>query len=239
MADRFVGVVGGAGTIGQAIVRRYAALPNTNVLVIDRHNFPAAKNYHNVEHCKVDVTQARTIADLAERLKKRGIAIAHLISLAGGSLADEWGDLATVPDQTLQDSITLNLTSHVWLTKHLMKGDLPGDRSIIFISSINARSSYGLTAYSAAKAGLLGLTRELAGSLAPKIRVNAITPGTIVTERTSRQPKKFAELKRKTLLRRFAEPRDIAAAAYFLTDLTTNITGAEIVVDAGQSLSTK
>src|SRR5262249_43642994 len=127
----------------------------------------------------------------------------------------------------------------IFLTKYLMTDEADGDRSIVFISSVNAIQSFGLTAYSAAKAGLLGLTQELAGSLGPHVRVNAVLPGTVPTPRTKKEPKDFEAYLKKTLLGRFASPEDVAEACYFFTHATKVVTGAELVVDAGQSISTK
>ncbi|MDO8536958.1 MAG: SDR family oxidoreductase [bacterium] len=240
MENQYICVVGGAGGIGRAVVQRYAARPGSFVLVVDRQPFQGDASI-NIETMVADVTSPNEIISLASNFKNRGIVISHLISLAGGALSEEWSALESIPDEAIERSIHLNLTSHVMLVKHLMwLQDVPlGDRSIIFVSSINAIRSYGLTAYSAAKAGLLGLTRELAGSLAPQIRVNAILPGTIETPRTKKTPKDFNALKEKTLLKRFAMPEDIAATCYFLTHMTNAITGTEIIVDAGQNVSTK
>ncbi|HSW78792.1 MAG TPA: SDR family oxidoreductase [Candidatus Babeliales bacterium] len=240
MEQQYICIVGGSGGIGAAIVNQYAKLPNTSVVVIDQKPLANESLAENVELIQIDVTKVSEIISAAEGFQSRDVHFSHLISLAGGALHNEWSKLELIPDQTIEDSIKLNLVSHILLTKYLMRPeDITTDRSIVFVSSINALKSYHLTVYSAAKAGLLGLTRELAGSLSPGIRVNAILPGTIETPRTKKEPKDFDSLKRETLLERFAKPEDVAAACHFLTHLTDAITGAEIVVDAGQSISTK
>ena len=112
------------------------------------------------------------------------------------------------------------------------------NRSITFVSSINAIKDYGLPAYSAAKAGLLGLISPLAAELGPRqIRVNALLPGTVLTERTIKLPRRLDESrKRGTALDRFATPDEIAEVAYVIAERMTCVTGQQIVADCGQSI---
>jgi 3-oxoacyl-[acyl-carrier protein] reductase len=90
-------------------------------------------------------------------------------------------------------------------------------------------------AYSASKAGLINLTRNLARALAPEVRVNAVAPGLTRTPWTDPWPE---ERKRtsvaNTLLGRLVEPADIAYAMLFLCT-NTAITGQTIAVDAGRT----
>ncbi len=107
---------------------------------------------------------------------------------------------------------------------------------------INASSVVGLygnvgqTNYSAAKSGLIGMTKTLAKELGKKgIRVNAIAPGFIVTPMTSAVPEKILEImKEKTPLRRLGEPRDVANAyLYLASDDAKFVNGAVLSVDGG------
>ena len=119
---------------------------------------------------------------------------------------------------------------------------------IINITSIDALhpSSVGLAVYDASKHGLWGFTKNTALELAPhNIQVNAIAPGGIITPGTGAgQPttpemennlKKFLE---KIPMRRMGEPDDIGKVALFLaSDLSSYMTGSQIVVDGGILLS--
>lgn len=88
-------------------------------------------------------------------------------------------------------------------------------------------------AYSASKAGLINLTRSLARTLAPDIRVNAVAPGLVETPWTAAWPpeRKAATVER-TMLGRMAKPEDIAEAIFFLSG-AAYITGETITVDGG------
>ena len=91
----------------------------------------------------------------------------------------------------------------------------PGDRSITLTSSTDALAAYGLPAYAAAKAGLLGLVRSLAATLgADGIRINAVAPGDVPTERNVREwahvPGWYDRLREASVLDRLGTPPDIA-----------------------------
>lgn len=105
--------------------------------------------------------------------------------------------------------------------------------SIVNMSSIvGVMGNAGQANYSAAKAGLIGMTKSLAKELASRnIRVNAIAPGFINTDMTKGlDPEKFAE---HIPLKRLGEPEDIAKTAKFLAVDGTYITGQVIGVDGG------
>ncbi len=98
--------------------------------------------------------------------------------------------------------------------------------------SLYAGTSMGNpAAYAASKGGLLQLTRYLATALAPRVRVNAITPGGIVRG----QPPAFIErYVAKTPLGRMATEEDFKGAiAYLASDLSRYVTGQNLVVDGG------
>ena len=113
--------------------------------------------------------------------------------------------------------------------------------SIINISSVNALTGIHLAAYTAAKGGINSLTRLLALQYAPYgIRVNAICPGTIVTESTRRHydehPEDEAELLSLYPGKRFGEPSDIAQCAlHMASDAAKFMNGSIVVVDGAMS----
>jgi 3-oxoacyl-[acyl-carrier protein] reductase len=114
---------------------------------------------------------------------------------------------------------------------------------IVNLSSIVGRSAPTLSAahYSAAKAGVRGLTWHLARELAPHgITVNAVAPWLTLTERVRklRSPDVDAALKAQTPLGRFAEPHEVADAVLFLTsDAAAYVTGATLDVNGGMFMS--
>lgn len=139
----------------------------------------------------------------------------------------------------------LNLSNTIYFTNCLLKNlKRSSSASIINISSIYSFLGYDYKlykdtsikaplAYGVSKAGLVQYTKMLSNALAPKIRVNAISPGGIFRN----QPKKF--IKRyldKTPLGRMGTENDIANAVIFLSsNLSTYITGQNLIVDGGYS----
>lgn len=116
--------------------------------------------------------------------------------------------------------------------------------SIVSTSSNAAfkATGIGIAAYSAAKAGILGLTRELAAEWAPhSIRVNAIAPGGVDSAGWSKNMDSDRESEREKeygLLHRLAPPEKFGAGAVFLaSDLASHITGHTLSIDGGASIS--
>ncbi len=113
--------------------------------------------------------------------------------------------------------------------------------AIVNIGSVNALLYLGNPAYSAAKAGLLSLTRALATEAGPQgVRTNMVSPGSVETgnatwvERRRRDPDIFGTLARWYPVGRVGRPEDIAAAVAFLAaDEAGFVNGANLVVDGG------
>jgi len=107
---------------------------------------------------------------------------------------------------------------------------------ILNLADVNGtKPMKNFTPYVISKAGLVMMTRNLAKELAPKIRVNAISPGPVLL------PENYTEAQRqrsidRTLLKRLGSPRDIAEAALFLIE-NDYINGVELAVDGGRSLA--
>ena len=110
--------------------------------------------------------------------------------------------------------------------------------SIINISSLSGKSGNpGQTNYSAAKAGIVGLTKAAAKELAHhNVRVNAVQPGLIRTPMTAAMPPEvFAEREAAVPMKRAGEPAEVAGAVVFLaSDLASYITGTVIEVGGGR-----
>lgn len=136
------------------------------------------------------------------------------------------------------DFMQVNLKSVFWGSKifgETMMARKSG--KIINIADISAERVWaGYIPYCVSKAGVVALTKGLAKALAPHITVNAIAPGAIL------EPDDFDKtlterLIKKTPLKRFGAPEDIAGAVAFLIESGDYITGTVINVDGGQSIS--
>jgi NAD(P)-dependent dehydrogenase (short-subunit alcohol dehydrogenase family) len=141
------------------------------------------------------------------------------------------------PEQFRQ-VVDINLNGSYWMAQACGRVMKPGS-SIINISSVLGLTTANLpqAAYSASKAGLNGLTRDLAQQWTGRkgIRVNALAPGFFETEMTDQYPDDYlpSQLHR-ILAGRLGEPRELAAALVFLaSDAASYITGSVLPVDGG------
>lgn len=146
-------------------------------------------------------------------------------------------------DEDWDDALNINLSAAMRMSRAACR-QMRGGGVMVNVSSINAVIGDDLSKcahYAAAKAGLLGLTRQLAAELAPAIRVNAVVPGAVDTPMLSgwnEDPtERNAWLDRYVPLHRIATPEDVAGViAFLVSDAAAYITGAAIPVDGGMSI---
>lgn len=149
--------------------------------------------------------------------------------------------LKETPDQFRQ-VIDLNLNGCYWMAQEAARAMTDGG-SIINISSVLALTTAGLpqAAYTASKAGLLGLTRDLAQQWSRRrdIRVNAICPGFFPSEMTEQYADGYMDgVTERALLGRGGRPEELAATVVFLAGPGAGyITGATVVVDGGIAIT--
>jgi NAD(P)-dependent dehydrogenase (short-subunit alcohol dehydrogenase family) len=145
------------------------------------------------------------------------------------------------PEQ-FRSVIDVNLNGCYWMAQACGRVMQPGS-SIINISSVLGLTTGGLpqAAYSASKAGLIGLTRDLAQQWTGRkgIRVNALAPGFFVSEMTDSYPPGYLDLAMQRVpVGRKGEPQELAAALVFLaSDAGGYVTGQTIAIDGGMTIT--
>jgi len=139
--------------------------------------------------------------------------------------------------------VDVNLNGSYWMAQACGRVMRPGS-SIINISSVLAVTTAGLpqAAYSASKAALSGLTRDLASQWGRRkgIRVNALAPGFFASEMTDAYSEEYVQttLMPRLLVDRVGHPMELAAAAVWLAAPASGFTtGQTIVVDGGMSVT--
>lgn len=234
-------VTGGGSGLGYAMARSLAAA-GARVIIAGR--------------------RAEVLSEACERIGPQAVGMVYDVSHTGeaedfiGSIIEEYGRLdilinnagvhckkpmETVAVSELQNVLDVHLIGAYALTQ----AALPymrkqGSGSIIFISSMSAVIGLtNVTAYSAAKAAVLGLVKTVSSEVSSDgIRVNAIVPGFIDTpmfrEATDQDPDRQRKILGHTPMARYGKPEDIGwAAVYLAAEASRFVTGTALMVDGG------
>jgi len=188
----------------------------------------------------VDVSDGAAVAQAAEALLAEFPLIDILVNNAG---ITRDGLLFRMSDTDWSEVISTNLSSCFHWTKHLAR---PMTRArwgrIVNITSVSGiLGNAGQANYSAAKAGMIGLTKALAREFAGRsVTVNAVAPGFIKTDMTTEfvnNPDVSAKILEAVPLKRFGEASDIAAiCAYLCSEEAGYVTGQVFAVDGGMAM---
>jgi NAD(P)-dependent dehydrogenase (short-subunit alcohol dehydrogenase family) len=237
-------VTGGASGIGLAIAEKFSQHEIFTIVVgRDSNKLKAAQEMlgKNGKTIQFDLTDLSKIPSLVNDIKKEFGRIDVLVNNAGINMKKEFTE---VSDEDFQTILHTNVNAVFSLSREVVKiMEVQGSGSIINISSM--ASQYGIPkviAYTASKSAIEGMTNAMAVELSPKgIRVNAIAPGFIATDMSSKALNGDEERKRKVLGRTpmgyLGQPEDVADAALFLaTNSSKYITGTSIRVDGGNAV---
>ena len=234
-------IVTGAGSgIGRATALRLAAA-GFSVVAADVDEVRSAAVADEIGAgtlaVRADVTVAADVARLVESALDAFGRVDVLVNNAGAAGPDA---LLDTDEEAWKRDLELNLTAPFLCTKAVLPAMIErGGGAIVNIASVNGLAFFANDAYSAAKAGLINLTRSVAARYGPLgVRANAIAPGTIRTpqwqKRIDKDPAIFDRLVKWYPLGRLGEPEDVAAAAAFLASGHASwITGAVLRVDGG------
>jgi 3-oxoacyl-[acyl-carrier protein] reductase len=245
--NRVAVVTGGAGGIGQAVADRFAK-DNYSVVILDM-NDGAGKQVvvdfrkHGLElsfHCAY-LTQEAQVQAAFEKITAAHGRIDTLVNVAGGSMHRH--RFEEFPLKDWQAVVDANLTS-TFLCCRAVVGMMKNQKSgtIVNISSDIAFSgSENRSAYAAAKAGVLGLTKTLALELATfGVRVNAVAPGRIATPRVraAYSDQEWEESNKRIPTGHPGAPDDVAEAVAFLaSDAAKHMTGQTVHVNGGRIMT--
>lgn len=135
--------------------------------------------------------------------------------------------------------IDVDLSAVYHSVRAFMPDLLDAGGCLVNVASVHAVVAWkGHPAYAAAKGGVLALTRQLAVEYGPRVRVNALIPGPVLTPTwDGATPQDLREVAAATALGRLGAPEEVAAAvAFFASQDASFVTGASLVVDGGQTI---
>jgi 3-oxoacyl-[acyl-carrier protein] reductase len=239
-------VTGGARGIGASISRTLAAAGAKVVINFNKSGEKAGKLRDEIrsegfesEIFQADVSEPDQVDRLFQFIRSYSGRLDILVNNAGmirdalllAMSAAEWDK---VHDVNLRGAfLTTRIAAELMVLKHYGK--------IINIASVSGiRGGRGQTNYASAKGGLISFTRACAVELAPKgIQVNAVLPGFIETEMSTRARRRAGEaLLDRIPAQRFGNPQEVANLVLFLaSEFSDYITGQAIPVDGGLSVS--
>jgi NAD(P)-dependent dehydrogenase (short-subunit alcohol dehydrogenase family) len=240
LKDKRVLITGGASGIGAATAARFLE-EGARVVVLDRD--PKAGERIRRELPDLSGVVKADVSDLdqvktafAEAVRIMG-AVDVLINNAGISIRHSFIDIT--PEEW-DKVVAVNLTGVFYVAqtaaRHMME---KGNGVILQTASTNGMVGYPHYAdYNATKAGVIELTKSMALELAPKVRVNAVAPGYVLTpmQRAEYTDEMLEEVNQKIPLRRHARPEEIAALfAYLASDDAAFATGHVYVMDGAET----
>jgi len=247
-------ITGASGHLGIVICETLAEL-GSDLILVEKPGSDLSKIVSSIENTfKVNIEQyfcdlespsdrAAVISSILEEYKELNCLINNAAFVGSSDLSGWNVPFEEQTSETFSRALEVNLTAVFELTK----GFAPTLKNSQGASIINIASTYGLfapdwslysgtkmgnpAAYGASKAGLIQLTRWLASTLAPSVRVNSISPGGIFRD----QPKEFVKrYEEKTPLGRMATEDDLkGAVAYLASDMSKYVTGQNLIVDGG------
>jgi 3-oxoacyl-[acyl-carrier protein] reductase len=184
-----------------------------------------------------DLSSSKTAREVAERAVELLGGLDYLVNNAGAPMTRTPippSDLDSLTDDFWDQIIRTNLLSAFWVTKAVAPAlRLSGGAVVNTVSAAALGGGASSTAYATAKAGLAALTRELARGLAPKVRVNGISPSFV----KSNWPCSFGDIeltaKTTAALARVGQPEEYAEVIVYLCAGASYITGEVIAVSGG------
>jgi NAD(P)-dependent dehydrogenase (short-subunit alcohol dehydrogenase family) len=237
-------ITGASSGIGEATARLFAR-EGARVSLVARRTEELHRVAADLDQAIVvstDVADHRAVHDAIEKTESCLGPIDIAVSCAGviGPTAIE-----ELTPEVWQRTIAINLSGAFYVGREtgLRMRSRGGGHIVNVASDLAATAMPGYTDYSAAKAGVVGLTRGLAAEFAPTVLVNAVAPGPVNTPMMEHElamnPYPDAareETIRRVPLRRISEPDEIAHAIRFLVTEATYTTGAVLALDGGTTV---
>jgi NAD(P)-dependent dehydrogenase (short-subunit alcohol dehydrogenase family) len=239
LSEKRVLITGGAQGIGKATAIRFLE-EGAKVIIIDRDELRCQNLKQELPELEdpiiADVADYDAVVNAFGLITDRLAGLDVLINNAGISLRQSFLEMSR---QQWLDVINVNLNGVFFVAQQAARCMAKGEGGVILnMGSTNALVGYPLySSYNASKAGVVELTRSLALELAPRIRVNAVCPGYILTpmQEAEYTQDMLKACEQKVPLGRLGRPEEVASLfAYLASEEASYITGQCFIIDGGE-----
>ncbi|PSW18428.1 SDR family NAD(P)-dependent oxidoreductase [Photobacterium sanctipauli] len=236
-------VTGGSGGLGAAISQHLAQSGYQVILTYNANAAAASQVLASMagqghRSCKLNVANSEEIQALADQLKADGQGLDLLVNCAGTTQYVAHNDLNSLTDELIDRIFNVNVRAPFAMVRSMQPLLEMKQGCVVNITSIAAQTAMGSNvAYCASKAAVENMTRSLARTLAPKVRVLAVAPGLVDTEFVKGLDSQWRDQQEQsTPLKRLANAEEVAKAVVVAAEQMTFSTGTTLAVDGGRPL---
>jgi len=244
MPTRVALVTGSATGIGRAVAIRLAKEGLAVAVNYSRSEKDALETLAEVKQhrvpailCRANVADEQAVQAMIARCRQELGGLDVLVNNAGTTRFIDHSNLQALTNEVWDEILGVNLKGTFFCCREAMPLLQERQGNIVNISSVAGQQGHGSSIpYGASKAAVNHLTKALARAFAPRVRVNAVAPGPVLTRWLADHMDHVERSLQITPMRRAASPDDIADAVAFLALGTTFITGQVMVVDGGRTM---
>ena len=237
-------VTGAATGIGRAVALRLAKSGMAVAVNYSRSEAEARETLAGVEAagvrgllCKANVGEDAAVREMVARVCAELGGLDVLVNNAGTTRFIDHADLEAVTDEAWDEILGVNLKGTFYACRAALPALRERGGSVVNVTSVAGIGGQGSSIpYAASKAAINTMTKSLARVFAPKVRVNSVAPGPVLTRWLAPHQQMIDRAVAMTPLKRAATPDDIADAVVFLARGTSLMTGQVVVVDGGLSM---
>jgi 3-oxoacyl-[acyl-carrier protein] reductase len=237
-------VTGAATGIGRAVALGFA-----------RHGVAVAVNYSRSEKeaeetaaearrlgvavivCRANVGDDQAVRAMVERCRQEFGGLNYLVNNAGTTRFIEHANIEALTDEVWDEILQVNVKGTFYCCRAAMPLLQEREGAIVNVTSVAGATGQGSSIpYAASKAALDCLTKSLARAFAPRVRVNAVAPGPVLTRWLAPHTERINQLVAAMPLRRVGTPEDVADVVVFMALGNSHMTGQVVTVDGGLTM---
>lgn len=237
-------VTGSATGIGRAVAVRFAQQGLAVVVNYSRSETEAKETFEEVRRlnvpallCRADIGDERAVREMVAQCREELGGLDVLVNNAATTRFIDHANIDALTDEVWDAILGVNLKGTFYCCRAAMPLLQERSGNIVNVTSVAGLHGNGSSIpYAASKAAVNCMTLSMARAFAPRVRVNAVAPGAVITRWLADHMKQVERYIEATPLRRAATPEDVADAVVFLALGTKHVTGQVMVVDGGQSM---